>query len=275
MENLTIEQIAYLLQFAHLEKTHGFLPGANDANISAIFGIDVNKYSNIKNQFTENALKAAQDLLTDPAFAKHVDKLPFAAGATVVGLGDSITDDYQSWLEILRHLLKLRRPYDKIKIINAGISGETTAQIVGRFPLILQNNPDWIICLIGTNDSRTNGLDPNKTVVSLSETRQNLAVLHNYVVKNTKAKFVWMTPPPLIPEKIANDWWLGSFQLAWSNENITAVANAVLKQPDPVIDLQTIFGLPPNPDLLLSDGIHPSLRGQKAIVKALITKISQ
>ena len=44
--------------------------------------------------------------------------------------------------------------------------------------------------------------------------------------------------------------------------------------PDPVVDLQKIFGCPANPDLLLSEGIHPSLAGHKAIVTALIEQLT-
>jgi len=43
--------------------------------------------------------------------------------------------------------------------------------------------------------------------------------------------------------------------------------------PDPVVDLQAIFGTPANPDYLLPDGLHPSLAGQKAIVTALIERL--
>ena len=71
---------------------------------------------------------------------------------TIVGLGDSITDDYQSWLEILRHLLAERRPGDEIKVVNAGISGDTASGLLGRVLEMLEGDPAWILVLIGTND---------------------------------------------------------------------------------------------------------------------------
>jgi lysophospholipase L1-like esterase len=44
-------------------------------------------------------------------------------------------------------------------------------------------------------------------------------------------------------------------------------------QPDPVVDLHTLFGLPPSPAWLLDDGLHPALDGQKAILRALVERI--
>ena len=63
-------------------------------------------------------------------------------------------------------------------------------------------------------------------------------------------------------------------QLGWRNDDLAAVAEAVRRQPDPVVDLYALFGVPANPGWLLPDGLHPSLAGQKAIVTALIERLS-
>jgi acetyl esterase/acyl-CoA thioesterase-1 len=39
------------------------------------------------------------------------------------------------------------------------------------------------------------------------------------------------------------------------------------------VDLQALFGEPPDPALLLADGLHPSLEGQKAILRAVVAKL--
>lgn len=39
-----------------------------------------------------------------------MDALPFHPGQLVLAVGDSLTGDLQSWAEILRYLLDLRRP---------------------------------------------------------------------------------------------------------------------------------------------------------------------
>src|SRR5438128_397452 len=108
MPPMTLEQLAYVMQFVHPEKILAGLPGINDTTVAAIFGIDATTYGSIRAGFADAARRAAQDLLADAAFAERLARLPFTAGAKVVGLGDSITDDYQSWAELLRHLLALR-----------------------------------------------------------------------------------------------------------------------------------------------------------------------
>ena len=110
MQELSPVQQAYVLQFQHKEKLLAGIPGISDATIAALWDLDATTYRRVRDQFAENARHVAQELLADADFAASIDRLPFAPETTVVGLGDSITDDDQSWLEILRHLLDLRRP---------------------------------------------------------------------------------------------------------------------------------------------------------------------
>ena len=274
MDRLTVEQLTYVMQFVHPEKFLTGLPGLNETTVATLFGLDFATYSRIRAGFVEAARGVAQELLTDASFRERVARLPFAAGSTVAGVGDSITDDYQSWLEILRHLLELRRPGDGICVVNAGVSGDTTTQMLSRFVAVVQQQPDWIICMAGTNDARTHGREPAKTLVSLEETAHNLAALRRFAATQTTARWVWITPAAVIEEKIAAHWYLGPLQLAWSNRDLRAVADVVRGQADPVVGVQAIFGVPANPDLLLSDGLHPSLAGQKAIVRALVERLT-
>ena len=267
MSELSQEQLAYIIQFQHPDKSW---PGMDETMIAALFGADVTTYRSIRSGFEERASQAATELLDDPDLAECVDKLPFSPGSTVVGLGDSITDDYQSWIEILRHLLTLRRPQDKITIVNAGISGDTTSQIMSRFIDIVHFQPEWIICMAGTNDARLHGQSPEKTLVSLEETAKNLKALRNFATTETSARWIWMTPSPVIEAQIQQDWFLAPFEVKWLNRDLAAVAEVVSHMPDPVVDLQRAFGHPANPNLLLSDGLHPSLAGQKLIVKTLL-----
>ena len=268
-----LEELSYIIQFQHPEKTLAGMPGMNDALVAMLHNIDLVTYQTIKTHFDDNARNVAMDLLSDPAFAARVDRLPFVAGEIIVGLGDSITDDYQSWLEILRHLLALRRPQDNLTVINAGISGDTTANLISRFLDVVNAKPDWIFCFVGTNDARLHGESPTKTLLSLSETAANLHMLRHYAAKQTQAEWVWLTPATVLEDWISVDWFLGPLQLGWRNSDMAAIAELMHTLPDPVVDLQTVFGTPVNPDYLLPDGLHPSLAGQKAIVTALIERL--
>lgn len=274
MEPFTREQLVHTIQFHHPEKVLAGMPGIDDKVVAAILGTDVDTYRKIRADFAEHARESARGLLADSSFAVRVDRLPFAPGSTVVGLGDSITDDLQSWLEILRHLLDLRRPQNKTRVVNAGVSGETTSDIISRFLAVTLEHPDWIICFVGTNDARLHGRSPTKILVSLEETEKNLVMLRNFAVTQTSARWVWMTPAAVIEERIAVDDFLAPEQLMWSNKDISAIAQIVRRQPGMVIDLRPVFGNPPNPDLLLPDGLHPSLAGQTAIVRALVEQLS-
>ena len=278
MLDLTPTQRAYVLQFQHKEKLLAGIPGVGDATVAALWELDAATYRRIRETFSERARRAARELLADDAFAARVGRLPFAAGATVVGLGDSITDDDQSWLEILRHLLALRRPQDQIQVLNEGLSGDTTAQMIARFLDVVLEQPDWIFCLAGTNDARLHGQYPTKTLVSLSETAANLDMLRNFGATQCPARWLWITPATVIEGQIERDWFLSPFELRWRNRDLTAIARAVEdvaeQGQDPCVNLQEVFGLPPDPVLLLPDGLHPSLAGQTAIVRAVVETLT-
>ena len=274
MNKLTPEQFNFILQFIHFEKLLGDYPGVNDQNIAAIFGLNAVQYRNIRNGFSENARTTAETLLAGPGFADLVDRLPFTANSTTVAVGDSVTDDDQSWLEILRHLIDIRRPDDHIRIINAGVSGDTTTHAISRCSELTQLRPDWVLFMIGLNDARKHGIKPGKTLVSLEETGKNLHELRRFAVAQTTAELVWMTPPTVIEQQISEYWLFKTLQTCWINDDVSAVAELIRQLPDRIVDVHSVFGLPPNSELLLDDGLHPSLQGQKTIVTALVETLA-
>jgi len=274
VEQLEPEQLAYLVQFQHPQKMFAQMPGMSDELVATMFGIEPGMYAEIEASFAERAREAASELLQDPAFADQVDRLPFEPGHAVVGLGDSITDDLQSWLEILENVIEIRRPDDGILVLNGGISGDTTSQMISRFLDVTTYRPNWILCMAGTNDARLHGMSPTKTLVSIEETEKNLKMLRNFAATQTAAKWVWMAPATVIEERISRHWFLGPFQLMWRNRDLAAVAEIARAQPETTVDLYSLFGIPANPDWLLDDGLHPSLEGQKAIVRALVEELA-
>lgn len=86
---------------------------------------------------------------------------------------------------------------------------------------------------------------------------------------------MWLTPATVIEAQIEEDWFLSSAGLSWRAEELSAVAEQVLNQPDPVVDLRDVLGRPARKELLLSDGLHPSLEGQKAILRRVVRALSQ
>jgi lysophospholipase L1-like esterase len=278
-DELTRADLEYVVQFQHPEKMLARLPTKpeiTDAVIAPFFGLETSAYTQIKESFAARAREAARELLQNFDLRERVDRLPFEARTTVVGLGDSITDDYQSWFEILRSLVEERRPQDDIRFVNAGISGDTTSDIISRFlGDVVQQQPAWIVSMMGTNDVRRHGEDPTKILVSHDETAANLAMIRNFAEEQTRANLAWMTPTPVIEDKIARDPFLSPQELMWRNDDLEEVANLVREMADPVVDLQDVMRKPVDPELLLPDGLHPSLEGQQAIAAALVERLAE
>ena len=272
---MTPEQVNFFLQFIHIEKLLGNLPGVTDQNIAPLFGLDVARYREIRDGYKENAGAAAKALLDGPDFAGLVDRLPFASDATILAVGDSVTDDDQSWLEMLRHLLNIRRPDNRIQIINAGVSGDSTTHVISRFSELMSSQPDWILFMIGLNDARKHGNAPEKTLVSPDETEKNLNELRRLALAQTTAELVWMTPPTLDELKVSEFPLFKALQTCWTNTDVGAVSKLIKALPDKIVDVQAAFGSPPEPELFLDDGLHPSLAGQKVIVRALVETLAR
>jgi lysophospholipase L1-like esterase len=273
MQNQMIENF---VQFTHLEKLYGYLPGMDEALMARLFGLDLEGYREIKGRFDASACEAARELLRDSSFARRVDRLPFRSGETLIGIGDSLTDDLQSWLEIVRHLLEERRPHDGIRVVNMGLSAHTTAMVLRRFvPNVAAQRPDWILCLLGGNDVTRIGPEPNKPQVSLEETAKNLEAMRRIAREQTEARWVWITPPPTFDEErtaVYPPFQMG--QSHWRNEDVVAIGDFIREQEDPIVDIQTLFGTPADPELQGPDGVHPSLAGQKAIARTFVGRLT-
>lgn len=278
MEGLSRAEIEEAVRYHHPEKKLAGLPTrpeVSDETLAPFFRTDVRTYKEIKAAFAERARRCARELLQDARFGALVDGLPFEPGTTVVGLGDSITDDLLSWFEILRHLLAERRPESSIHFVNAGISGDTTSGLLGRFLDVLEEEPDWIVTLIGTNDVAFVREPLTKSLVSLEETGKNLRTLRDLARALSSTRLVWVTPPPAIEARLAES--SAPSEPVWRNADLAEVARLVreVAGEDPLVDLWEVFGAPTEPDFLLPDGLHPSLAGQKAITIALVERLAE
>ncbi len=271
------EMVASFVRFVHFDKflgSYGVTLGKDQ--LAALYGVDAQTYRDILARFAAAARQAAEELLADADFAARVDQLPFAPGETVVAFGDSLTDDLQSWAEILRHLLTLRRADDQIAIVNQGIGGDTTAAALRRLVPILQTQPAWIVCMLGTNDVMHNGKQATKTLVSLEETALNLAELrHLAATESATTEWAWVTAPPCDEDLIASSPFWAAYEISLRSDDLVAIADVLRDEPDPVVDLVALFGQPPAAGLLGEDGVHPTLAGQQAIVRALVERLTE
>jgi lysophospholipase L1-like esterase len=61
----------------------------------------------------------------------------------------------------------------------------------------------------------------------------------------------------------------------WHDEDQEEVADVVRRSDNPVVDLQDIMIDPMNPELLLSDGLHPGLEEQRTTAAALVEQLGE
>jgi lysophospholipase L1-like esterase len=267
------EQMRWLLKVIQPARTLASLPGG--AGISqdthaALLGLPSEGYTTELGRMKAEAREAATELLADPAVASMIDRLPLRKGATVVAFGDSLTSDPQSWAVILSELLSARRAADGVSVAISAVGGDTTTQGLVRVGEVVGQQPDWILFLIGTNDARTQGPHPTKTLVHHEETVRNIAELRQRVSGETKARALWITPPAVNEEQVAGHWGLARFGVRFRNEDLARVAKIVRGIDGAAIDVFSTLGTPPTADLLMGDGLHFTVAGQKRLALEVI-----
>ena len=267
------EQMRWLMKVIQPARTLASLPGgaglSRDAH-AALLGLPAEAYATELDRMKTEAKEAALELLADPLVASMVARLPLRRGATVVAFGDSLTSEPQSWATILSELLSAHRSADEISVVVAAVGGDTTTHGLVRFGEVVGRQPDWIVFLLGTNDARTQGPHPTKTLVHHEETARNLAELRQRVSRETKARAVWVTPPAVDEERVAKHWGLARFGVRFRNEDLSRIGEIVRGVDENAIDAFSNLGAPPPAELLMEDGLHLTMAGQKRLVRAML-----
>jgi len=272
---MSTEQVRWLLKVLQPEKMLGSLPGAGTLTENlraALLGLPPDVYAAELARARASAKDAARELLADSAVCALVDRLPLRKGARVIAFGDSLTADPESWAVILSEVFAAHRPADGISVSIIAVGGDTTTHALVRMGEVVARDPDWILFLTGVNDARTQGPEPTKTLVDHHETARNLAELRRRAARETKAHCLWLTPPAVIEERVAAHRGLSRFGVRFRNEDIAHVANAVRGLGAPTIDL---FSSLAAPELLMEDGLHLTLAGQRQVALEVLRGWSQ
>ena len=262
------EQMRWLMKVIQPARTLASLPGGaglSQETHAALLGLPPEAYAAELGRMKAEAREAAIELLADPDVASMVDRLPLRKGARVVAFGDSLTSEPQSWAVILSELLGARRAADGISVIISAVGGDTTTHGLVRVGEVVGQQPDWVLFLLGTNDARTQGPHPTKTLVHHEETARNIAELRHWVSSETKARALWITPPAVNEEQVAGHWGLARFGVRFRNEDLARVAKIVRDIDGAAIDIFSALGTPPPSDLLMGDGLHFTVAGQKRV----------
>ena len=173
-----------------------------------------------------------------------------AAAGTVLIVGDSISaafglDTRQGWVTLLEQRLKDEGFNDKV--INASISGDTSAGGLARLPALLtEHRPDVVILELGGNDGLRGQLP--------TQLQQNLAsMIDNSKASGAKVLLLGMQLPPNYGVRYTQ-----AFAEVYSN-----LANEKKIALVPFF-LQGIGGIP---ELMQADGLHPAAAAQGKLLE--------
>ena len=161
----------------------------------------------------------------------------------MAGYGLAVQDSFPAQLERALHA----KGY-AVDVINAGVSGDTTAGGYARLEWVLLDDPDIVIMCLGGNDS-LRGLDPAMTRVHLE------AILTRLIESGISVVLAGMLAPPNLGPDYTTAFNRVYPQLAQHYE----------------ISFYPFFleGVATQDSLNQADGIHPNAAGVKYIVAAI------
>ncbi|MFB6615132.1 SGNH/GDSL hydrolase family protein [Streptomyces sp. NPDC056367] len=247
-----------MLRFHQPEKVLRHLgPAPDEATLAALFGLDPAGYRSYLGRFEDRNRAAAAALAATPGAAARLAGLPFRPGEHVVAVGESTTADRLSWFEVLRHLLP-----EGVRCTNLAVSGSTTTQALANLPLLAFQRPDWVLCMLGANDvQRLDGIP----LVTAAETRRTLRALRDLTVRRTGARWVWLTPTGIDPGRVAEYVHFRRAGLAWAGEDLDAIADLLLAEPEPTVDTRAAAH-----GHWEEDGVHLTPAGQQRVAAAVL-----
>jgi acyl-CoA thioesterase-1 len=174
---------------------------------------------------------------------------PAAAATRIVALGDSLTAGFGVLPEEsfpTRLQLWLRDHGAAAEVVNAGVSGDTTAGGLARLDWSLAEPTDAVLVELGANDA-LRGIDPKDAYRNLD------AILTRLAERHLKVLLLGMEAP-------AN----------WGTEYKTAfhdIYPALAEQHHVPLYPFFLDGVALQEDLNQSDGLHPNARGVDVIVE--------
>lgn len=169
----------------------------------------------------------------------------------IVALGDSLTAGYglaAADAFPVRLESALRKAGKRVRVINAGVSGDTTAGGRARLDRVLAEEPDAAIVQLGANDA-LRGIDPE-------EASENLAVILQILKKRgIRVLLAGMLAPPNLGDRYARAF--------------NAIYPALAAAHDALLYPFFLDGVAANPELNQADGVHPTAEGIERIVKGI------
>jgi acyl-CoA thioesterase-1 len=169
-------------------------------------------------------------------------------GPVVLCLGDSLTEGFgvspeQAFPSLVEQRMR-RSGLPNARVINAGISGSTSASAASRLRWQLRAQPDVLVLALGANDG-LRGLD-------LAATRRNLeAAIALAKEAGVRVVLAGMRLPP-------------NYGPSYTREFEALFPELAAEQGAALIPF-LLDGVAARPELNLADGIHPNARGYERV----------
>lgn len=174
----------------------------------------------------------------------------------VVFLGDSLTagyglDEEQAFPALVES--RLEAAGQPIRMVNAGISGDTTAGGLNRLDWLLSQQPDILVVSLGANDGLRG--------VELTSSEENLRqIVTKAKEKGVKVLLVGM----LIPPNYGPDY----------TEQFAAIYPKLAEELDVALLPFLLEGVAADPELNLADGIHPNAEGHEILATTVLQHLT-
>jgi acyl-CoA thioesterase I len=173
-----------------------------------------------------------------------------AFGASIVaGYGLDAADSLPAQLE-----QALKAHGVDATVIDAGVSGDTSAGGLARLDWSLAGNPDLVIVDLGGNDA-LRAIDPRTTEANLD------AIVTRLKAEKRGVLIAGMLAPPNLGKDYADAF--------------NAVFPAVAARHDVTLYPFLLDGVVADPALNQADGIHPNAAGVKVIVERMLPSVLQ
>jgi len=184
--------------------------------------------------------------------------MPAAASAEtlrLLALGDSLTagyglakpDAFTTQLEVA-----LKAAGEDVRVINGGVSGDTSAGGRARLGWALADNPHAVIVELGANDG-LRGLEPKETLANLD------AILTEIRAKGIPVLLSGMLAPPNLGAEYGAEF--------------RRVYESLAAKHDVLFDPFFLEGVAAKPELNQADAIHPNAKGVAVIVERLMPMV--
>jgi acyl-CoA thioesterase-1 len=172
-----------------------------------------------------------------------------AADRVIVALGDSLTAGFgvapeEAWPALVE--VRLRREGYPYRIVNAGVSGDTTAGGLRRVDWVLRNRPDVAVVALGANDG-LRGLGTEAMQANL------LAIVERLRDAGARVLVAGMQVPPN---------YGAAYSRAFRN-----VFPEIARRTGAALMPFLLDGVAADSRLNLADGIHPNAAGHRAIAE--------